>query len=239
MKLSPEEFTVLIKTLGFLATVCSDIEIKDSEICNKTNDKVVTYNLKLPFNDKINLSFASIANAVKVLKPFTDQTVEISETDTHNILHMVEDDVYFSFTKPITLVNPFNKDKIEALVNQLSFETIPIDINTLNRIRTLVHKFNSDLIVDLESGELRISNSSKDTAFSKKIDNTNLSYKPKFRVLQHAFPTVQFVSNGTFSYAKFMQNGQEYVIYMIETFIEINNSQIPFRVIGAAELVTE
>jgi len=240
MHLSESEFDLLLKTLAFLATACTDIEIKNSEVHNRTDDNVVTYVMKLPFSENIDLTLANIANFVKMMKTFSGQPVEIEENERGYVIKFVNDDVRFVYTKPHSVNNWYNRHKVDPILKTLQFEQIDISPELLNKIRQLANKFGSDVTVNLVDGRIRLKSRDKQVTFEKEINVDNLNNKFIFNILQHALPSIPFVEQASIHVAKFVPpnaiSTEDFnVFYKIETMVEINKSLIPFTVYGLAQ----
>jgi len=237
--LNENEFSLFIKALTMLTISCTDVEIKDNEIHIRTNDKVVTYHLKLPFQEQLTISLVNLPNVIKLLKTFSGQKTQIIELPDYYVFTF-EGDVKLLFRKPSLVNNPYNKDKVQKLLNIVEFDHIVLPANDFNRIRMLTHKFNSDLLIDFANKEISLSTQSHDVKFTQSFDyNGDAVYA--FKIIQHALPSVNYVHDVKIEFGTFVPPGTniESVLYVIDSVIELASSQVPFRIIGVSELIEQ
>ena len=234
--LNESEFDLFIKALAMLTVSCTDVEIRENEIHVRTNDKVVTYHLKLPFQDQLTISLVNLPNVIKLLKTFSGQKAQIIELPDHYVFAF-DGNVKLLFRKPSLVNNPYNKDKVQKLLDIVEFDHINLSAEDFNRIRILTHKFNSDLLIDFDNKEIRLSTPSHDVKFTQSFDyNGDAVYG--FKIIQHALPSVNFVHDVRIDFGTFVPPGTnvESVLYVIDSVVELASSQIPFRIIGVSEL---
>jgi len=244
VQLSPTQVKVLLKALAILAPSYSEIEIKEGRICNKSDDKVVTYKIDLPLPDSFEIIFIKLANMLKYLKDFSDYNLRVVYTDKFYFLIFEETDkegnlkevATFKLRKPDLVTNVYNYDKIQNLESFLQFTQITDDLELLNRIRTLAARFKNDVLVDLNEGKLKISDADKNVTFEKEV---NVSGKDlKFKIRQFALPTVELQEEAVLSYATLDNDGRTIVIYKLESLIDLNGHDVPITVYGSAAPVS-
>jgi hypothetical protein len=239
-KLTASDFQVFLKALTLLAKVCTDVELKDNRICVRTNDAVVTYHLQLPLSETIDhLQLVDIADVVKLLKGFTNQDVTLTDLDNYYLFKFEDDDVYFKFTKPQIINNPYNYDKVQRLLQNLNFDTVTIRGDLFDKIRSLVHKFGSDLLVDLENKQFLIKSKAKTTSFTKPIENLNTNLTHSFKILQNALPITSYVGDVEIGFSEFDINGRTSIFYKISGPIQLGDSLVSLDVYGLSEIITD
>lgn len=232
VKLTQDELSLLIKTLASFAFAYTDIKIVNNEIFNKTNDAVVTFNLKFPFQENLNIEITDIPSFVKILKGFADSDVIIEE-DQYFYTFSFPNNVKFQFRKADLIINPFNKDKVETLLKSVDLKSFDLDVTLFDKVRQLTHKFSQDLLVNLEDGHLEIKSKNNNINFT--VDLPVSSEPFKFYIIQNAFPPLTFIDKVTLSYGALqVTSGAPTVLYKIDTFIDINKHTLPFSMIGVS-----
>jgi hypothetical protein len=241
-KLEQNEFKLLLKALTFLALACTDIEIRENLIHSRTDDKVVTYVIELPFQEKLSLTLMNIAQVVKILKTFEEQSVTIYEDEIYYTFHF-EDKSVIRFRKPSVIANPYNKEKVDNILKNITLESFPVSVNLLNKIRATAFKFGCNIEARLSESKFLIRSLDNNIDVEIPVDVSQLSdsNKVNFFIHLHALPNVTFVEKAFLHVGLFTleTSSTPNVFYKIETLIKLSDHIIPFSALGVSSIIQD
>lgn len=168
VNLSSENFSTLLRCLSIFKDVCSDIDIRNGIIRQRTNDKFSVFEIDMSsLIGNINIIISNLKQKMELFKIFMDTDVALTSYDTYHILSDEYSSIRFENPSPdyidnkymeqgdlenIIATNPddiiLSTDLSESITNRMRIITAVFNVNS---VKVIFNENNADISVTTQS----------------------------------------------------------------------------------------
>lgn len=191
MKLNEDQYLNLLRCLSAIVDVCNDVDIRNSTIRQRSNDRSVIFDMILDeiLRDPVNIPIVNLKQKLDLLKIFASGQIEnqnISIDVTENSYSVYDQYTELNFKNPNRsyMDNHFLEDTdMQPIVSSLDSESLVLSCEIpyliSNRIKTVTQNFHTVAVKVCYNGSTAsiISTSQAKDQVARFLDNIPLEFK--------------------------------------------------------------